>query len=264
MDRIAVIGGTGMEQLPPDYHITPLEVETKDGTVTVYQAQRGDTRFVFLSRHGANHQIAPHQIDYRANISALLKLGITRIFATNAVGSLRLDLKSGSLVLLSDFLDFTRKRSLSYWESDNHPYGVVHTDFSAPYCSEMRDAMMNAAKSTGTSLVQNGIYLCAEGPRFESPAEVRLYASWGADVVGMTGLPEAVFAREVGICYAGLAIVTNPAAGLTEEPVDHEKVTENMKRNIETVRTLILNAIELLPESASCECHRGHPAKRKP
>lgn len=262
MDRIAVIGGSGLEKLPLDYHITPIEVETSGRLVTVYQARRGENGFVFLSRHGASHQIAPHEIDYRANIEALSQLGITRIFATNAVGSLRLDLKSGSLVLLSDFLDFTRKRPLSYWKGGNHPYGVVHTDFSEPYCPEIRAAIMAAAERTATPLVSEGVYLCVDGPRFESPAEVRLFARWGADVVGMTGLPEAIFAREVGICYAGLAIVTNFGAGLTSEEVDNDDVQAKMAIYAERVRSLLLEAMRLLPENSQCRCPFGHPASK--
>jgi 5'-methylthioadenosine phosphorylase len=256
MVRTAVIGGSGMEKLPPDYHITPIEVETPEGVVTVYQAQRGDNRFVFLSRHGADHQIAPHEIAYRANIAALSELGITQIIATNAVGSLRRDLQCGSLLLLSDFLDFTRKRPLSYWEGMAHPHGVVHTDFSIPYCPQLRAAIMAAAEKTGIPLLREGTYLCVDGPRFESPAEVRLFAQWGADVVGMTGLPEAIFAREAGICYAGLAMVTNLGAGLTDEPVDHGTVMQQMAGIAQTARALLLEAIQLLADDAECLCCR--------
>src|SRR5258708_2507532 len=247
-----------MNRLPREFEITDLEIDTPFGVVPLYRAAFGDLAFVFLSRHGLLHGIAPHQVNYRANIAALSQLGINRIVATNAVGSLSVDLPPGTLALLDDFIDFTRNRPATFRETDqaNGSY-VTHTDFSEPYCPELRQALISAAGELDVPIVPNCTYLCAEGPRFESPAEIRMFAMLGGDVVGMTGLPEAVFAREAGICYSGLAIVTNYGAGLTNEAVDHGKVVERMGNSIETGRSLIMKAALLIPEQCKCGCCRS-------
>ena len=221
-----------METLPSDWSVAHRAVETPFGSASVWDARRGETEILFVSRHGETHGLAPHQVNYRANIAALRQLGIRQVFATNAVGSLRLDLAPGSLVALDDFIDFTRNREntiadcglrIADLESGDTPSGVLHTDFSEPYCPTLRAALMEAAAELDIPLLPRATYVCTDGPRFESPAEVRMFAQWGGDVIGMTGLPEAVFAREAGLCYAGVGIVTNYAAGLTAE----KKVTES-------------------------------------
>lgn len=255
MGHLAIIGGTGLERLPPEFVVEPIHVETPSGTAVAALARRKGEEFIFLPRHGEAHQIAPHQIHYRANIAALRQLGVTRILATNAVGSLRPDLLPGSLVLFSDFIDFTRHRPLSFWDGiPSVEASVVHTDFSVPYCPDLRRAVQQAASSQQMQLRPVGVYLCTDGPRFETPAEVRLFAQWGADVVGMTGLPEAIFAREAGICYAAIGIVTNLGAGLSEAPVDHTQVAAQMERVIGTVRELLLTAARFIPAERSCRC----------
>lgn len=207
---------------------------------------------MFLPRHGVGHTIAPHEVNYRANIAALVELGITGAIATNAVGSLRLDLPPGSLVLLDDFIDFTRARPLTYFDS-----GARHTDFTNPYCPTLRHCLMESAAREDIELLQRGTYVCVDGPRYESPAEVQLFAQWGADVVGMTGLPEAVFAREAGLCYAAVAIVTNCAAGLQEQELKHEDVVEKMRLLMGSVSKLIINAAVTCPDDRDCSCGRS-------
>jgi Purine nucleoside phosphorylase len=184
-------------------------------------------------------------------------LGADRVLATNAVGSLRLDLEPGALIAFDDFIDFTHGRGVSFWK--NHPespLGVTHTDFSEPYCPLLRDVLMETAANLNLPLLPRATYVCANGPRFESPAEIRMFAQWGGDVVGMTGLPEAVFAREAGLCYAAVGIVTNFAAGLTPEPVDHAEVVARMGLQVEQVRALLLEAALRLPD-ARCEMCRA-------
>ena len=250
MSGVAIIGGTGLERLPPEYTVEPGVVETRYGRAAIVRARLGDAEFIFLSRHGETHGIPPHAINYRANIAALVELGVQRVLATNAVGTLRLDVPPGSYVLLDDFIDFTRARPLSFFEDSE---GVVHTDFSEPYCPTLRLALREAAVELDVELLPRGTYLCADGPRFESPAEIRMYQKWGADVVGMTGLPEAIFAREAGLCYAAVAIVTNFAAGLTEEPVEHEEVVARMATQVDVVRELLL-AAAAKPVEGACRC----------
>lgn len=254
-DYVGIIGGTGLESLPPDYSVVPNRVTTPFGDAALVRVNHGPNRFVFLSRHGASHGLAPHQINYRANIAALVQIGVRKVFATNAVGSLRLDLPPGSLVLFNDFIDFTRDRPLSFWQDHpDAPEGVVHTDLTVPYCPALRAALEETAATLNLDLLPRATYLCAEGPRFESPAEIRMFAQWGADVVGMTGLPEAIFAREAGICYAGIGIVTNFGAGLTPHPVEHKDVLAAMAANVPAVRDLVMQATLKAPEQTPCGC----------
>jgi 5'-methylthioadenosine phosphorylase len=131
---------------------------------------------------------------------------------------------------------------------------VTHTDFSEPYCPELRAGVEEAAAGLDIDLLPRGTYLCADGPRFETPAEIALFAQWGADVVGMTGLPEAVFAREAGLCYAAVAIVTNFAAGLTPHPVDHSEVVARVAQDAERVRGLLMAAAGRIPDDRGCKC----------
>jgi 5'-methylthioadenosine phosphorylase len=246
--HIAIVGGTGFEQLPPEIFAEQIDLETRFGPASVLSVSNNYVepyKLYFLSRHGPSHDLAPHQINYLANIAALVELGVSSVFATNAVGSLRRNLPPGTFVLLDDFLDFTRGRPLSYFAEGE---AWQHTDLSVPYSPRLRQSVIEAASRLSVPIVVRGTYLCCDGPRFESPAEVRLFGQWGADVVGMTGLPEAVFAKEAGLDYAALAIVTNYGAGLTEQRVDHVAVTEAMRASGEAVRELLLQASGIVIE----------------
>ncbi len=245
--HIAIVGGTGFEVLPPEIFAESMDVKTRFGVARVLSVSNNYVepyKLYFLARHGATHGLAPHQINYRANIAALHQLGVRYVYATNAVGSLRATLTPGSLVLMSDFIDFTRSRPLTYYgqEENGQEETWSHVDFSTPYSDLLRATVLRAATDMGVNVVPTATYLCCDGPRFESPAEVRLFGQWGADVVGMTGLPEAIFAREAGIEYAALGIVTNLGAGLTQQKVEHQKVTAVMNEILPKVRELMLSA----------------------
>ncbi len=245
--NIAIIGGTGFEQLPPEIYFEPIEVETSTGPVSVLSLANNyvePASLYYVSRHGKMHGLAPHQIDYSANIAALAELNVKYILATNAVGSLRTNLQPGELVLLDDFIDFTRNRSLTYYGKRTN---WKHTDFSVPYSTTVRTAVQHTAAELGVRLHTRATYLCVDGPRFETPAEVRLFASWGADVVGMTGLPEAVFAREAGMEYAAIGVVTNLASGLTSGYVSHEEVVTVMNDKLSLVRELLIRSCSAIP-----------------
>ncbi len=247
--NIAIIGGTGFEKLPPEIFAEEVEVSTRYGVSHLLSVSNNYVepyKLFFLSRHGATHGLAPHQVDYRANIAALAALDVRYLFASNAVGSLHLDLPPGDLVLLDDFIDFTRQRPVTYFDTGD---AWSHTDFTLPYSPLLRQAVLDAAKNLSVLIHPTGTYLCCDGPRFESPAEVRLFAKWGGDVVGMTGLPEAVFAKEANIEYAALTIVTNYGAGLTPEPVAHEAVVAAMANSINMVRELLLTASGIVYEA---------------
>jgi len=238
----AIIGGTGFERLPAEIFAEEFVVETEFGMVPVLSVSNNyvePQKLFFLSRHGSDHALAPHQINYRANIAALVELGVCNIYASNAVGSLRLSLPPGSFVLFDDFIDMTRARELTFAAEGKD---WKHTDFSVPYDPVLRRCLLEEAAAIGSPVLPHATYLCCDGPRFESPAEIRLFASWGADVVGMTGLPEAIFAREAGMKYAALGIVTNYGAGLTRDLVDHGSVTELMASKLPLVRELLIGS----------------------
>jgi 5'-methylthioadenosine phosphorylase len=240
MARLAIIGGTGLEKLRTDFDMNEEIVETAYGVGHVYIAHNGTAEIVFQPRHDPEHSLLPHQINFRANILALKAKSVTHILASNAVGSLRPDLPPGELVLLSDFIDFSHGRNCTLFETDRKPMEQMHTDFSAPYSPVLREYLLDAAADTGVDLLPRGVYICTSGPRYETPAEIRLFSSWGADVVGMTGLPEAVLAREAGMEYAAVAIVTNFAAGISHKPIHHTDVVAKMQSKSDEICQLYL------------------------
>ena len=246
--KVAIIGGTGLESLAnsPLQNRHDERIQTRWGSAlitraTTLEADDEARELIFLHRHAAPDsemgRVPPHQINYRANIAALKSLGVTAIFASTAVGSLRRDCPPGTLVLLNDFLDATSRRDKTFF--DNYP---VHVDVTQPYCPHARAAILNAAQALNIPLRDGGTYLCADGPRFETPAEIKLYAAWGADVVGMTGVPEVVLAREANISYAGVSIVTNLAAGISDAPLTQGEVLEAMQKALPQVSQLFLEA----------------------
>ena len=240
---VAIIGGTGV-QLSTHRDLTNLRdeiVETRWGKSLVTRAQLQDCEVLFLHRHadpftGQRH-VPPHKINYRANIATLKKLGATAIFASSAVGSLREEWPSGTLVLLDQFLDSTSKRDKTFFDER-----AVHIDVTQPYCPHARGFLQVAAKKLNFDLQPRGTYICTDGPRVETPAEIRVFKNWGADVVGMTGIPEAVLAREAEISYAGISIVTNAAAGIGSTPLTQSEVMESMKIALPRVVKLFLSA----------------------
>ena len=196
-------------------------------------------------------RLPPHRVNYRANIAALKTLGATAIFASLAVGSLRREDASGTLVLLDDFLDFTTARDKTFF--DDAP---VHIDCTQPHCERLRTLLKNAAQELSIDLIDGGIYACTDGPRFESAAEIRAYRTLGADVVGMTGVPEIVLAREANISYCGLAIVTNFAAGVLPQPLTQAEVLDAMREALPRVAKLFSAAAHNYRDDASTRSRR--------
>lgn len=245
---IAIIGGSGVYDPKMLEEVKELTVTTEYGAVTLKSGVHGGKNIFFLPRHGEKHSVPPHMINYRANIKALQDLKVERIISTSAVGSLRKKMKPRDFVLVDQFLDFTKERKFTFFDDK-----VVHTDFTKPYCPQLRDIIMRAATHLKIHVHPRGTYVCTEGPRFETPAEIRMFASFGADVVGMTNVPEVVLAREAKICYASIATVTNFAAGISPSKITHQEVIEIMDKNSEMIKRLITKTIEMIPEK-SCEC----------
>lgn len=196
---------------------------------------------LFLPRHGPDHAVPPHRVNYRANIYALHKCRITRLLATNAVGAINPDFKRGDLVAPHDFIDFTKNRRATYFEKAP----VTHVDFSRPYCPEIRRCLSEAAGKLRLRLWNKAVMVCTEGPRLETPAEIEMFRRLGCDVVGMTGFPEVALARELEMCYASVCYVSNMAAGMRERlsarelsVISRQTVPKLQKLLTETIRGL--------------------------
>ena len=227
-------------------------METPYGPVEPVVGKYANREIVFMSRHGRDHATPPHLVNYRANIWALRELGVRKILATAAVGSLSSTFRLGELVLLDQFLDFTKSRPQTFYEGGKQ--GVLHVDMTEPYCSAVRQVIMDASEHLGLSVKNGACYVCTEGPRFETPAEIRMFQRLGADLVGMTSVPEVVLARELGMCYASIGMVTNEAAGIATHPLTHAEVMESMKELGVKVAQLIQATFELWTPSQSCLC----------
>lgn len=227
-------------------------MDTPYGSVEPIVGKLANREIVFMSRHGRHHTTPPHLVNYRANIWAFQKLGVQKILATGAVGSLSSNFRIGELVLLDQFLDFTKTRPSTFYEGGQQ--GVLHVDMTEPYCSALRQVIVDASEKIGIAVSNGACYVCTEGPRFETPAEIRMFQRFGADLVGMTSVPEVVLARELGMCYATIGMVTNEAAGIASHPLTHSEVMESMKALGVKVAQLIQATFELEAPSQNCLC----------
>lgn len=246
---IAIIGGSGVYDPKMLDNICDLCVETEYGTVSLKSGQYKGKKTFFLPRHGEDHSVPPHMVNYRANIKALQTLSVERIISTSAVGSLKKEMNPGDFVLLDQFIDFTKQRAHTFFDTT-----VIHTDVTNPYCPQLRETITNAAADVKIALHPQGTYICTEGPRFETPAEISMFCALGGDVVGMTNVPEVSLAREAKICYASIATITNLAAGISPTKISHEEVIEIMDKNSEMIKKLLSKVIEMIPETRMCEC----------
>lgn len=227
-------------------------METPYGTVEPVIGKLAKHDLVFMSRHGRDHATPPHLVNYRGNIWALRELGVRKVVATAAVGSLSPNYRLGELVLLDQFLDFTKSRPQTFYEGGQQ--GVLHVDMTEPYCSAVRQVIIDASEHLGLVVKNGACYVCTEGPRFETPAEIRMFQRLGADLVGMTSVPEVVLARELGMCYASIGMVTNEAAGIADHPLNHAEVMKSIKELEINVAHLIQATFELLTPDQKCLC----------
>jgi len=250
--KVAIIGGTGVYNQSLLEQTREVVAENRFGRALLQQGFYGDTEVYFLARHGAGHALPPHKINYRANIYALKELGIDAVISTAAVGVLREDIHPGSRVLIDQFIDFTKSRVSTFFEGEDGK--VIHVDFTEPYCPEIRAAILRAGIKIEEKLADGGCYVCAEGPRFETPAEIRMMAKWGGDLVGMTNVPEVTLAREAGLCYATICLATNFAAGISPTPLTHEEVLEEMARGKTSLDRLLAASLEEIPLQRGCRC----------
>ncbi len=250
--KVAIIGGSGVYKQSFLQGEREITVDTKFGPVLVKQGTYNGRDVLFMARHGKRHTVPPHLINYRANIAAFKKLEVDAIIATAAVGTLRRDMPPGSRVIIDQFIDFTKQRPLTFYEGEEGY--VVHIDFSEPYCPDIRSAILKAGAKVGQKLIDGGCYICCEGPRFETPAEIGMFKTWGVDLVGMTNVPEVILAREAGLCYATIALPTNFAAGIVSEPLIHEEVLEAMENDKPELDRLLAACIDEINLEHFCKC----------
>lgn len=250
--RVAIIGGTGIDEMACFASGRAESVTTRFGLADVIGAVVDGREVLFLPRHGREHSVAPSRINYRAQIAALRKLAVDAVIGVCAVGSLTPDLPAGSFAVLSDFIDLTKRRADTFFDEEGGP--VAHTDFTQPYCPLVSGELARACVGAGVTFEPQGIYIGVEGPRYETPAEIRLYASWGGHVIGMTNLPEVVLAREAGLCYGALAVVTNLASGLSPTRLNHDEVRSAMALASRKLQHILMDAISAIPETRACGC----------
>jgi len=250
---IGVIGGSGLYDIEGLENVRELALSTPFGSPSdalITGTWRG-TPLVFLPRHGRGHRIAPHEINFRANIWALKKAGVTRIFSVSAVGSMREDVHPGDFVVIDQFFDRTRHRIDTFFSD-----GIVaHVMFADPVCPEVRAALLQSGRGLGLRMHDGGTYVNMEGPQFSTRAESRIYRSFGVDVIGMTNLQEAKLAREAELCYATLAMATDyDCWHESHDDVTVDAVVAVMRQNVASAKKLLLNAIPALASAPKCSC----------
>lgn len=244
MTRIGIIGGSGFgEAFAGNMEV----IDTKWGSTSLTRCvPQGNSEVLFVARHGSGHKIPPHLINHRANVAALHVQGAECVLATAAVGSLRQEISPGDFVLLDDFLDFSKGDVATFTETGS----VKHTDMGAPYDAVLRSALLAAAgDDLGGKLHPQGTYASISGPRYETRAEIRMLAGWGGDVVGMTGAPEAILCAEIGLPYAGVAIVTNYGCGLLSgDTLSHADVEAQMAQRRGILIDWLTRTVQVLGE----------------
>ena len=256
--RIGIIGGSGLYDMEgmSDCRETTVKTPFGEPSDSFFTGIMGGREVVFLSRHGRGHKLLPGEINYRANIWGMKKLGVEWILSVSAVGSLQREIKPLDLVLPNQFFDRTRGRQDTFFGG-----GVAaHVMFAQPVCERLIDLLQESGRGEPITIHRGGTYLNMQGPAFSMKAESHVYRSWGMHVIGMTNLSEARLAREAEICYATLAIVTDYDCWIDDEEeatVNVEMVLENTQKCILSVRNLIIKAVPMIPEKRACGCNEA-------
>ena len=252
---LAIIGGTGLTQL------ANLEITHRQVIRTPYGEPSGalsfgkinDHEVIFLARHGYGHTTPPHEVNYRANMWALQSEGVKHVISVATVGGIHRDMAPGVIAVPDQIIDYTWGRKSTYYEGGEKP--VVHMDFTWPYCDEMRQMCMKACDLAGERYIDGGVYGAVQGPRLETKAEIDRLERDGATMVGMTGMPEAALARELGLCYAALTVCANYAAGRgsSSEAITYEEVDAVLKQAMGRVRTILEHLVATAPFCEKCK-----------
>jgi 5'-methylthioadenosine phosphorylase len=249
--EIGVIGGSGFYEFLD--HTETVEVETPFGapSAPITIGAVGGRTVAFLPRHGVDHRFPPHRVPYRANLWAMRDLGVTRVFGPCAAGSLRREIEPRTLVICDQAIDFTKSRDNTFHDGPE----TIHVSFADPYCPTLRETLVKASASQEIEYRDGGTMVVIEGPRFATRAESRMYGQLGADVIGMTQFPEMILARELGLCYGTVALVTDYDVGVDDIPqVTHAEVLKVFGENLGKLRDLLFATIPDVPEERTCPC----------
>lgn len=253
MPKLAFIGGSGLYNIDDLENLDEVTVNTPYGSPSdaIVTGEMHGVDVAFLPRHGRGHRYSPTELPYHANIFALKTLGVKQIISISAVGSLKEDIRPLDLLIPDQLIDRTRSRSNTFFGN-----GIVaHVGFADPFCPVLSEVLGQSTREQDVIVHEGGTYVVMEGPQFSTRAESRLYRSWGADVIGMTALPEAKLAREAEICYATLAMITDyDVWHESEEEVSVELVIANLTRNVDTSRRVIADVISKVPQNRDCGC----------
>ena len=252
--EIGIFGGTGI-------YDSGLLKESKEITIDTPYGKTSDSitigefngrKVAFMPRHGKKHTIPPHLINYKANIWAFKELGVKRIIAPSAVGSLKEEFEPGNFALPTQFIDFTKSRKGTYSEDGR----VIHISVADPFCPELQNIILDVANEQQVKIHNDATYVCIEGPRFSTKAESKFFKSTGADIIGMTLVPECQLAREAQICYASISTVTDYDVW-AEKPVTAKEVMETLSKNVEITKKILTVLIDKIPETKSCSCEKA-------
>jgi 5'-methylthioadenosine phosphorylase len=248
----------GFNEAIDGYSARSIETQTiktdfGDVQVDILNTDKGEV--VFLARHGKDHSLPPHQINYRANMMALKLLDVDEILATCAVGSMREQYAIGDVVILKDFIDFTKSRVQTFYDGSDG--NVCHVVMGKPYCPALSEEIAAKAKSREMKVSGSAVYVCTEGPRFETAAEIRMFSQLGGDVVGMTNVPECVLAKELGMCYAAVGIVSNWCTGIKFDEIAIHDIEAAMAKNKKLVTETFLSVLldqDRIRRRKTCNC----------
>ncbi len=251
--KIGIIGGSGLYDPGIIENAEEIKIYTPYGTpsAAIIVGELKGIKVAFLPRHGKRHEIPPHMINYRANIWAFKELGVERVISVSAVGSLREDYRPGDFVCTDQFIDMTKNRNYTFYDGPV----VAHVSMADPFCPELREVCITTAKDLGIRMHEKGTYICIEGPRFSTRAESRLWRTFGADIIGMTLVPEVNLAREARMCFLNIAMVTDYDVW-AEKPVTAHEVARVMAENTEKVKKLLYELIPKIPKERRCGCAR--------
>ncbi len=252
--EIGIFGGTGIYDSGLLENPQEIEINTPYGkpsdTITI--GMFNGRKIAFLPRHGKKHTIPPHMINFKANIWAFKELGVTRIIAPSAVGSLKEEFEPGHFALPTQFLDFTKSRDGSFSEDGK----VIHISVADPFCPELQSSILKVIENQDMEIHKDCTYVCIEGPRFSTKAESKFYRTTGAEIIGMTLVPECQLAREAQMCYASISTVTDYDVW-AEKPVTAKEVIETLSKNVEKTKKILTDLIDKIPKTRSCSCQKA-------
>jgi 5'-methylthioadenosine phosphorylase len=254
---VGVIGGSGLYEIEGLTEVEEVIIETPYGAPSdaFITGTLNGVKMVFLPRHGRGHRLLPSEVNYRANIFGMKKLGVSRIISVSAVGSMKEHIVPGHIVIPDQFFDRTQGRRASTFFGQ----GIVgHVQFADPICADLASILEKSAREVGATVHAGGTYICIEGPNFSTRAESQIYRSWGVDIIGMTNIPEARLAREAEICYATVALATDYDCWHEgHDDVSVEAVLNIIRQNVATARAIIKTAVEQMGEQLTCRCDKA-------